>query len=258
METLITKTKYFKNGKPLTGFTIVELIIVIAVFMFIIGAAISIFISIFQHQKRVLSEQEFINQISYVEEYMSKALRVAKVAQTSFDTECLGESNAGYIYLLTRYDQALGTYRGIKFVNQTSTDTSGNPLCQEFFLDNTTDSSRPVLKELKNSSNDNDAVALTSSNLQINYIKFAINGSDGSSQGCVNTDQCGALVSDSVQPRVTILLNISMQGDSQLTKTTCSQTTDCLANNACDLSTHLCVPTRTIQTTVSQRNLKVQ
>jgi hypothetical protein len=191
-----------------------------------------------------LSEQQLLNQISYVEEYMSKALRMAKVETTE---NCLKDyslgvdppDHPGYIYLLTRYDSNLGIYRGIKFINQSGVDSYGEASCQEFFLDNTTDPNSPVLKELRNSVNGNDAVALTPTNLQIdpaNPIRFAINGSSGStftSDSCTSISQCGASEADSVQPRVTILLNVKIPGDNQ-------------------------EPTRTIQTTVSQRNLNAK
>ena len=41
-----------KDEKIKRGFTIIELIIVMAVFLFVIGAAIGIFISIVKNQKR--------------------------------------------------------------------------------------------------------------------------------------------------------------------------------------------------------------
>ena len=102
------------------GFTLIELIVVIAVFVFIIGAAIGIFLSVVQNQKKILAEQQFMNQISYAEEYMSKALRMAAV---DIDGSCLidphgsNQSNPGYIYLLTRYDTSKGLFKGIKFKN---------------------------------------------------------------------------------------------------------------------------------------------
>ena len=111
------------------GFTLIELIVVMAVFLFVIGAAMGIFISIIQNQKKVLSEQQLLNQISYAEEYMSKAMRMAKVEENE---NCLIDSQGtdypGYIYLLTRYDINSQLYRGIKFINQNSS------ICQEFFL----------------------------------------------------------------------------------------------------------------------------
>lgn len=200
------------------GFTIIELIVVMAVFMLVVGAVVSLFISIIQSQKRVLSEQQLLNQISYVEEYMSKALRMAKSASTTQDINCL--NNQGFIYLLTHYDITSGLYRGVKFINQ-----SDNDACQEFFLD-----IDGILKEKKASSL---PVALTSASLRINSIKFSINGSDGSALGCGDTNQCGASNEDVVQPKITTFLNVRIEGDDQSTD-------------------------RTVQTTVSQRNLNIQ
>lgn len=175
------------------GFTLIELIVVMAVFMFVLGTSISIFISIIQHQRRILAEEELLNQTSYVIEYMSKALRMAKTDATGdCMTDDLGISHPGYVYLLTRPDSKAGFYRGIKFINQ-----SDNNSCQEFYLDENGDA--PVLKEEKAG----DAVALTSEKIKINSIRFGINGLDGSIRG-----QDHVSGDDINQPRITILLDV--------------------------------------------------
>lgn len=209
------------------GFTLIELIVVMAVFLFVIGTSISIFISIIQHQRRILAEEELLNQTSYVIEYMSKALRMAK-ADTSGDclTDDLGVSHPEYVYLLTRPDSKTGFYRGIKFINQ-----SDNNACQEFFLDDTGETS--VLKEKKEYVpyailGDESAIALTSEKIKINSLRFGINGLDGSIRG---TDYVSD--SDASQPRITILLDVeSGTGASEAAKK--------------------------IQTTVSRRTLNTQ
>lgn len=252
------------------GFTLIELIVVMAVFLFIIGAALGVFISVIQNQKKVLSEQQLLSQISYIEEHMSKALRMAKMEPLDGSDPCLidthgaGTDNPGYIYLLTRYDGATGFFKGIKFINQ-SGDSFGNTICQEFFLAGAGTTADPyVLKELQNSNDDTKAVALTSPNLQINSIRFSINGSNGSahipnSASCDTNSKCGASNLDSIQPRVTILMNINAVGGSLSTGVVCNPPAKpCTSGNACDLSSHTCVPTRIIQTTVSQRNLNVK
>ena len=215
--------------KLLRGFTIIELIVVMAIFLSVIGAALGIFISIITNQKKVLAEQQILNQISYAEEYMSKALRMAETVK---DDNCIP---SGYVYLLTRpfNSQDKFFYRGIKFVN-----SSDNDACQEFFLDNTTDPTKPVLKELKTyppyeQLSDDKAVALTSTDLKINFVRFSINGTDGSSESCPDPSNCGASQADSVQPKATILLNIAIAGDTS-------------------------EPDRTIQATISRRNLNVK
>jgi len=192
------------------GFTLIELIVVMAVFMLVIGAAISIFLSMIQSQRRVLAEEQLLNQISYVEEYMSKALRMAK-ADNSPTPACLidGQFSSNGIYLLTNWNGVENAYEGIKFIN-----ANDNNVCQSFFLENS------VLYEKKGSSNQ---VALTSANLQIKSVKFLINGS-------ANQGDRVASIGDGAQPRITVLLNVAVPGESA----------------------------RTIQTTVSLRNLNVQ
>jgi prepilin-type N-terminal cleavage/methylation domain-containing protein len=219
--------KILKNKK---GFTIIELVVVIAIFLFVVGAAIGIFLSIVQSQRKVLAEQQFLNQISYGEEYMSKALRMASVDETG---GCL-DGNAGYIYLLTQPDATTHLFKGVKFINQTG-DASGNPVCQEFYLDNTTDPQNPVLMEVRDGGTPVPITYSSSSGVKVTSIRFAINGVDGSqlSAGICEGSPlaCGAKNSDESQPRVTILMNVQIPGDSQAP--------------------------RAIQTTVSQRNLNV-
>ncbi len=248
---------FFKKNKTNLGFTLIEVIVVMGVFLFIIGVAISIFISVVQNQKKVLSEQQLISQISYVEEYMSKALRMAAVDNTA-NGSCVPK---GYIYLLTDHDNDNQTFEGIRFFNQSSGD------CQEFYIDNTADSLHPVLKELKGSepgyraSNNDGAIAITSAGLKINYVKFSINGKDGTvaGQGCAdNPTSCGASNADTVQPRVTMLFNIGVSNDNQATNVNCSPITVCPLGDMCDVSTHRCLTTTTVQTTVSQRNLNIK
>ncbi len=203
------------------GFTLIELIVVIAVLLFVVGAAVGIFVSITQHQRKILSEQELLNQASYVLERMSKAIRVAKKEDSQTATclvDSFGNGYPGYNYLLTN-PNVEGFYTGIKFINQ-----SDNDACQEFYLDND-DPMNPVLKEKK----DNGAeVAITSDKFMINSIRFSINGEDGSVQG-----EIGAPGGNSIQPRVTIFLEIQTKGD---------------INQS----------VKKIQTTISQRDLNAQ
>ena len=204
--------------KTSKGFTLIELIIVMAVFLFIVGAALGIFISIVQSQRRVLAEQQFLNQISYVEEHMSKALRMADTESALTDPENYNNSNAclppGYIYQLV--NKVGEVYTGIKFLNASDGDA-----CYKFYVGGTGTSGDPyILYEQKNNGT---AVPLNSTNLIINSIRFSINGGDDTVGGAF------ASTSASVQPqpKVTILINVNVNG----------------------------LSSKTIQTTVSRRNL---
>ena len=212
------------------GFTLIELIVVMVIFLFVIGAAIGIFISIIKQQWAVLAEQEFLNQISYAEEHMSKALRMASASTPEIDPSGSCLSGTGNIYLLSNRDQKSGLYKDIHFINQ-----SDNNICQEFSLDG--------------------GGNLLSADLQINYAGFVVNGGDNS---CNGPGPCVVSGGGGKQPRVTILLNVSIPGENQGNGDDCNPDKTCqMANQACYLRTNKCMPTKTIQTTVSQRNLNV-
>lgn len=202
------------------GFTIIELLIGITLFMLVVGTAVSLFLSIVQHQRKILAQEQLLSQVSYAQERMSKALRMAKEDTIG---SCIP---AGYIYQLTRPDISSGLYRGIRFINQ----SAGNA-CQEFLLDNAVsgDAGTPlVLKELINSSILLDAVPLTADNLEINSIRFGIDGADG----CYGGGSCpdGSVAGSGIQPRVTVLLRLKVSGGEE-------------------------GPIMAVQTTISQRNL---
>jgi prepilin-type N-terminal cleavage/methylation domain-containing protein len=220
----MTGIKLIKQNKGLArramaeGFTLVEMVVVMAIFLLVIGSGISIFISIIQHQAAILAEQKILNQLSYAEEHMSKALRMAKRSVVSTtDVNCVP---ADYTLLLTRkYESGsvgAGYYNGIKFISQ----TDGN-MCTEFFLD--TDG---VLKEIKGTSS---AAPLTSTDVKINYIRFAINGVIATNSSGLT----GATKGQILQPRLTISMSVKIKGATQ------------------DID-------RVIQTTISARNLNVQ
>ncbi len=224
MSRLISNFKFqISNYKRNKGFTLIELIVVMAVFLLIMGTAISIFISIVSHQKRILAKQELLNQTSYFIEYMGKGLRMAVKDP---DGVCLG--TVGAVYKLEDYDSVNRIWKGIKFIN-----ASDDNACQKFCLDNST-LENPVLKEIKNSAGNWDCgtgTNVTSTNLKINLLSFAFNGVLPGPPAGINDGYVVPLSdSDLNQPRVTIALDVKIQGDSN------------------QLSTK-------IQTTVSQRDL---
>lgn len=194
------------------GFTMIELIFSMAMFLIILGVTLDIFISIVQQQERILAEQELLSQASYAIEYMSRALRVAAKDPTG---TCLG--SAGDVYLLTHCSFNGSACGGIKFINALD-----NNACEEFFLDTAGNPSNPTLKFTADD-NESDGQSLISDTYKINTLGFIING---------NPSLASASSTDTIQPRITMLLNIQTQ----------------------NLSTPI---DKIIQTTVSQRNLNV-
>ena len=60
------------------GFTLVELLITITIFSIVITGFLGLFSSAFKYQKESLNLQYLLSNASYVTEYMSRALRMAK------------------------------------------------------------------------------------------------------------------------------------------------------------------------------------
>lgn len=168
--------KKFKNQQ---GFTLLELVVVLSLFMLIMGVTVTMFISIVRHQKRILSQQEIISQISYVQDYFSRSLRGAV---TDSAGSCLGQK--GYVYLLTHLDVQTGFWQGIKFVSQDN-------VCHEFFLDKD-----GILKEIKNGA---IAENLLSDKFKIIYGRFVING---------DKNIWGATGNGAIRPRVSSAFNV--------------------------------------------------
>lgn len=163
------------------GFTLIELIVVLAVFVFVIDATVTIFVSVVHHQKRILDQQELVNQENYVLETLSQSLRQAKVDVAG---KCF--SRPGNIYALT-HPGVDGFYQGVRFV-----DVDGH--CQEFFLD--TDGI------FKMSQDGGQPQPLISEKFRIKQVNFLLNGDKSLSVG-------GA------QARVTMAFAIALQTDGE-------------------------------------------
>jgi len=137
-----------KNNKK--AFTLVELLVAVAIFAIIGGIASGVFISALRAQRKSLAYQELLSQTSYLMEYMSRALRMARkditgtcidamlnykiidsgIAFMNYKGECqkfylmgsqLKEEKAGVISDLTSGDLQVANFN-INLIGQTQTD----------------------------------------------------------------------------------------------------------------------------------------
>lgn len=154
------------------GFTLIELMVGIVIFGFVVAIVAGLFASAIRIQRRVLAQQELVDQVGYVMEYMSRALRTAKKERGS-PPVCL--SRAGLNYEIT-------SRGGIRFINSENE-------CQEFFLDSSTGQIKEMRSGVEN--------AITSSSLQILAFRAVL---AGESEG------------DYLQPRATFLLQVKRKG----------------------------------------------
>lgn len=175
------------------GFTLIEIVVAMGIFTLLIGSLSSIFVQALQGQKKTLATQEVLEQTSYVLDYMSRAIRMAKKDITG---GCTGIAKLNYSKTASRVlsGQAFEG-PGIKFLNY-------DGVCQEFFQD----SGDFKLKESKASAS---PVDLTSGNLKINSF---------------NINLYGEYQTDAIQPKVTLFLDIAGKNQSKIkVQTTVSQ-----------------------------------
>jgi prepilin-type N-terminal cleavage/methylation domain-containing protein len=174
------------------GFSIIELVVVLVVFLIFLSAMVSMFISIVQQQNRVLTEQELYNQLSYTIEYMARAIRTAKLDTTG---SCI---TANYNYALTA---PVGNYyEGIKFL-------TNDGVCENFFVGPGTGNPGVILEETKKGGS---PIWLLSNKFTIMSVRFMINGdtAPGNIQSILNAQYSSS--TPQPQPRITILLDVKI------------------------------------------------
>ncbi|MFH1423492.1 MAG: prepilin-type N-terminal cleavage/methylation domain-containing protein [Candidatus Nealsonbacteria bacterium] len=174
------------------GFTLIEMVVAVAIFTLLVGATSGVFVSSIKNQKHGLATQEILDQTSYLMEYISRALRMAvkdDISSGGVVKNCLSGSRVNY-----EFDA----------INQCLNFRNYQNECQQFCLEGT---------RLKDENGD----YLTSESLQVSDFSVILSGER-------------QLPFDSLQPRVTISLNITGREQSSVK----------------------------IQTTISQRNLDVR
>lgn len=136
-----------EKNKKSSGFTLIELLVSLAVFSIIIGVAMSVFVSDLKAQRKVLSQQQVMGEMSYTLEYMSRAMRMAK--KNTIGSACTpAESN---------YD--LISASDIKFLDDSDA-------CLEFYLQNN------QLWENK----DGQALPVSSSDIKVTEFSVKLSG----------------------------------------------------------------------------------
>jgi len=164
------------------GFTLVEVLAGIFIFVLVVGTATSLLISAFSAQKRALSIREVIDGASYVIDYMSRAISMAKkmgIEIRGDSTICqVPEASIGKNYIVENGNRKI-TFRTYK-LNE----------CQSFFLEG------GRIKETKAGQTN----YLTPESLEVTNLKFFVYGDN---------------LPDELQPKVTIFLEIQKKGEPQ-------------------------------------------
>ncbi|MCP6719240.1 MAG: prepilin-type N-terminal cleavage/methylation domain-containing protein [Patescibacteria group bacterium] len=159
------------------GYTLIELLVAAAIFFLLVAGPTGLFITSLRNQTRFLAMREVIDNSSYVLEYVSRFLRMAR---KDLNGTCISQS--------VNYENPAGISSNIRFINSQG-------LCQEFSLD--TDRMQERKSTDDTAVNLGSGVYLTSDDLKVTLLKFQL---AGQGQG------------DNLQPRVTILFEIRKEG----------------------------------------------
>ena len=165
-----------KNKKFIVqGYTLIEILVAVALFFIIAAAPTSLFISSFRGQARALALREIIDSSFYSLEFMSRALRMAE--KDRYDGLCIG--------LGDNYENPGGDDSRIRFLNYQG-------FCQEFYL-----ADGQLMRKISRDGSEEgleDPLPLTPDDLKITLLEFKLSGREQE---------------DDLQPRVTILLKIT-------------------------------------------------
>ena len=85
------------------GYTLIEIMVAVAVFAVVIAAPMGFFVSAIKGQQKALVSQGLTNSISYNLEYISRALRMAKIRS------CLRDRPSPSIFMVRDRSTSAGT-----------------------------------------------------------------------------------------------------------------------------------------------------
>jgi type II secretory pathway component PulJ len=173
------------------GYTLIEILVAVALFFIIAAGPTSFFIFSLRGQTRALASREIVDNSSYSLEYISRALRMAKKDLTG---NCIG--------IGTNYENPGGNISTIRLLNY-------HDICQEFSLVDGRLQERKSIDETY--TNFEGFLPLTSDDLEVTSLKFQLSG--------LGQD-------DDLQPRITMLLELIKKSQPEskiITQTTVSQ-----------------------------------
>ncbi len=162
------------ESKKNKGFTLVEILVSIAIFTIFISAVMEFFVSALKNQLRTLERQSLLDSVSYSVDYTARALRMAK---KDLSGNCI---TSGF-----NFKNPEGNPLVIRFLN-------AHGKCQEFLLQN--NQLQVELSSDNSSANLASPEPLTSSKIVVNSLNFRA---------------WGASQNDNLQPKVTFVMNIS-------------------------------------------------
>lgn len=171
---MLNKTKRSSNK----GYTLIEMLVGISVFLILIAVSVEFFVSSLEMQQKALLSQRLLDNVSYVSEYMGRALRMAQKDTVGL---CIDANN--------NYATTTNGRGGIKFLNYRGE-------CWEFYQSATSTANKiSSLIVVVNYSTSTATSTLTSEFLNVVSFKVVPSGWNSG---------------DTLQPRTTLFLDAKM------------------------------------------------
>jgi len=171
-----------QKQKSEQGFTLVELLVTMFIFVLIGGAVVNLAISGISGQRQALATQEGISQASFLAEYMSRALREA---EKDLGPTCVSQRGLNY-EVFDDSSPPDGKNERIRFLDE-------RDKCREFLLDLSSNQVKEKISSDNTEANLGTGELLIADNLTIVDFIFNVEG---------------APQTDNKQPRVTFLLQM--------------------------------------------------
>jgi prepilin-type N-terminal cleavage/methylation domain-containing protein len=180
------------------GFTLIEMMVAVAIFFIVFVGIIGIFVSAIRVQRYSLASQYLLDQASYTVDYMSRMLRMAKKGLT-LTGECLDDSPYNYFVPLSG--------NAIKFQKPNAREVGG-VVCKEIYLD--ADTHQLMDREIGRTPD--EELPLTSSKIKV--TKFSVehpNETQGSNQPMLTISLEMESVGLNPAPKIKIQTTISQR-----------------------------------------------
>lgn len=160
------------------GFTLIETLVAIVIFVTVMGAAVNLFVSALSSQRYVVASQRLADELSLFMESLSRALREA-------------ERDGAGTCLSPNENYSTPSSGAIRFLNS-------DGKCQEIFLETTLNRIGGRVSRDNSSANFRGDLPLTSNTMKVETLRFELLGQAGPPNGA--------------QPRVTIFLEVIDRG----------------------------------------------
>ena len=194
---------FVPSQKSTAGFTIIEMLVALALFTIVITIAVGAFLSLISGSSSLQGEQAVMSSLSFAMDTMTREIR------TGTNYYCKNDAGSNQMTLDETRNCSTGSPE-FSFVEAGSSlsSGSGSERISYSYVDDPNDSSRKTIVRQLGDNNNSPQESILSSDTKLIYAQFFVTGADPLRTG-----------SDVAQPTVTIVVKAQDPADSSKTYT---------------------------------------